>query len=171
MAIEVKTALRSDDIVDDFPTKKRKLAGLKVLDGFEPPKFGLFAFEFADSDFGRAEELARTDATDRADLACVITPGFIVEDRSSGFVPLYRMSDSGPEYARPDNDATNSVQIDGTYYPIYMLGKYKGEKFIGDPGRALLLFCMSLLQILDKEGAYAWINAYAHTSVRSLQTL
>lgn len=171
MAIEVKTSLRRTDILEDFPAKKTKLERLKVLDGFERPEFALFAYSFADSDLGRSEELTKRRADDRPALACVITPGFIVTDSQCGFVPLCDLTGQEPTFVRPPEDASGSFQWRGSHYPTYMLGKYSGEKFVGDPGRALLIFCMKLLQMLDQGGSYAWISNYTNPAVRVLQAI
>lgn len=170
MAIEVKTSLTSNDILQDFPRKRDKLQNLVVLPGFTRPQFALFAYSFADSDYRRASELAEADRSRRPEVACVITPGFVIDGDLAGFVPL--AGDGDDKFATPkDSDTGSTTLVNGTYYPIYMLGKYTGQKYIGDPGRALLLYCMSLLRRLDDGGVYGWISEYTNPAINELQNL
>lgn len=172
MVIEVKTALSGEDIFKDFPKKKRTLEELQPVEGFVIPPFGLFAYEFADSDYGRAEDLSGLSAADRPDLGCVVTPGFSITPDSCGFVPLLSDEQGGAApFVQPTDPSSSTAHIGGTNYPVYMLGRYRGEKHVGDPGRSLLLFCMSLMSKLDYSGSYRWVQAYANSTINTVQTV
>ena len=176
--IEVKTSLTANDIQSDFPSKKASVAKLKPLDGYEIPRVGLFGYSFADSNYGRAEELTSLKEHEAPDIACVIDPGFtIAADGLAGFVPLIDATDESNGHVEsrwmrpPADEKVSDVLIDGIHHPVYMLGKYTGKRFVGDPGRALLIFCMNLLELIGQDGQYAWIREYARTTMRALQAL
>lgn len=173
MTVEVKTNLSASDISTDFPAKRKKLHALKPVGAAAVPPFALFAYGFADSTYNRAKELSQLGVDERPDLACVVDPGFVLwKHDTSGFVPL-RDPDAGEEgqtgWVRPKQGSTaTSVTREGIEYPVFMFGQYTGDRFVGDPGRALLLFCFALLESLDREAMYAWVQAYTSASVSAV---
>lgn len=157
--IEVKTTLTKKDIEEDYPKKRERLHTLTSNHAHIPP-LGLFAYSFADSDFARAKELSDLADGNGPELACVITPGYVRTLGQSGFVPL-RAREKGTEWQAPPEDTDEPTTIvNGTEYPVFMMGKYRGQRFVGDPGRALLMFCLSMLRHLETEGQFDWLDAY-----------
>lgn len=177
MAIEVKTRISSEDL-NEFAVKKSSIRDLEPSSGFKCPPFGMFAYAFADSDYGRAQDIRNMIDDDLPDLACVIEPGYVIDALGSnhgGFVPLHSRDKENRRipktWRQPPNESKGSTAlIDGLQHPVFQLGKYSGPRYCGEPGRALLIFCSAMLHLLG-DPQHSWISDYMSSQIREILVL
>ena len=162
-AVEVKTTLTAQEL-SDCGKKRERLHTLKPQGGSVIPPFAVLAYEAWASPKTVAEHLLALPETQRPDLLCVLSPGVVAGDAATaqpgtypvGLVPLHERD---PEGARlqgrwwPIETAPPSAAIveSGSTYPVTHVSGRK--PIVGEPGRALLLFCDSLLNLLAARGA------------------
>lgn len=161
-SIEVKTTLTADDLLD-CGKKRAALARLVPAKGYSVPPFIVLAYAAWASPATVAQHFRDLSADERPDLLCILDPGVV-----GG--PLYRDSDAAYEVALiplHERDAAGdrisgrwwpidsvpasaAVAAEGTLYPVTRVGN---QPTVGEPGRALLLFCVSLLRALAGRNA------------------
>jgi hypothetical protein len=150
--IEVKTTLTSRDVTDDFVQKSESLAELDPADGYPRPIFALVAYDCEPSPQALTELFGPSQAPE---LACVLnwcllagTGGVLQSDE--GYVVgscLRRRDRHGNTTDAPvQTDARDRhVMEDGMVVPV--VRHSDGTRYVGDPGRALLLFVEALTRV------------------------
>lgn len=187
MAIEVKTTVDTDAIAD-FGSKKAKLNALQdSRESSAQPLFALFGFSVRGATASIAAAIANLPEAERPDLTCVISPGLMGSATSTvpyvpELVPLHKtdpdtkkkLSKQWRELAARTEGGPQvemSQVIDQIVYPATALKAYGRQHLLGDPARALLLFCDSLLadlarrEITDK----SWLENYLPDTIRETQ--
>ncbi|MGW2093267.1 DUF6602 domain-containing protein [Promicromonospora sukumoe] len=160
-AIEIKTTLRASD-VDDLAKKCKSLRDLSPIANHEMPKYLLFAYT-CDSVPTQAERLGKLEGDEAPDAFCVVDPGIIGRPHGTPRIGYATVLDNAepPMPIKPPEDADDPFTIDGTQYPVFTTGAYgRGDRYAGDPARALLLFCGDLLYILGDSVSGDWLKAY-----------
>ncbi|GAA3287778.1 DUF6602 domain-containing protein [Arthrobacter citreus] len=184
MAIEVKTTVDTE-AVTDFAKKKEKLNALQdSRDDTRPPLFALFGFGLKGATASIAQAIAMLPVEQRPDLTCVISPGMVGSDTSTEpfvpeLVPVHKTDPlTGQKVSGQWRELTPRAAggppvqpfeiIDQILYPATSLKAYGRELILGDPARALLLFCDLLLadlarrEVTDK----SWLANYLPDTIR-----
>jgi hypothetical protein len=188
MAIEVKTTVDAEAI-SDFQGKKAKLNALQDSRvNTKKPLFALFGFSVKGATASIAEAIAKLPEEERPDLTCIISPGLVgsaasAESYVPELVPLHKthpetkekMSNQWEELpARTAGgpQVEMSLVIDQIVYPATALKAYGRQHLLGDPARALLLFCDLLLADLAGRGITdeTWLANYLPAATRETQT-
>lgn len=164
LVIEVKTTVDADAVVD-AGQKAEALRQLQPVEG-AVPGFALFGYQASGAPSSRANELNTLPDAARPDFACILTPGLAssVEGRHDvGLVPLHQIDQAGSrismEWVPADGVATWVVR-DGTRYPVSRFAPNAPQRYVFEPGRALLLFAAQLLSALDDESSTGWFSSY-----------
>lgn len=161
--IEVKTNLTADEVAD-CAEKKASIHALSPAPGHALPFFGVLAYDAWASPKTVATHVRDLEATRRPDSICVMNPGLIGGPNDSdpnqfdfGLVPLHERAEDGTrtaqDWVRVENPPANAML--GRYGSTYPVTRIVGQPgfWVGEPGRALLLFCHALLQSLSDRGA------------------
>lgn len=171
MVIEVKTTLSSAEIVE-VAEKARRLRALRPVDGQSVPAFALFAYQAAVAPPSRAAELNGLSSATRPDIACILHPGIVTDPSAPdlvGLVPLHQVED-GERVSRSwiRFHETGAWTVRGsTRYPVSRFTPNARERYVFEPGRALLLFASSLLDHLATGGS-AWLASYLTETAREV---
>lgn len=150
--VEVKSMLTKDEI-RDVGKKKRALSGLRGTEPGTAPMFVLFAYRASSHPLTVAKNLRELPDEERPDLTCVISPGLVgpVGDCCLALTPLHSLDAHGGRmsgvFRQPKADEADYGWVDGASYPRLDL---KSNPFLGEPARALLLFCSRLLSALAR---------------------
>jgi hypothetical protein len=156
--VEIKTTLAKHDIEVDFKDKKASLAALDPAPDYVGPLFLLVAYNAEVSPAALAGLLhSAVDA--RPDIACVLSRCTVAGTRealdldaaeySVGSCLQQLFDEDGRftgDFARTDSHERQVVS-GGVLVPV--VRREDGERFIGDPGRALLL----VMEALSRTGA------------------
>lgn len=176
-ALEVKTTVDSAAI-EDAAEKVERIRALRPVNGTQGPATGLFGFSAAGTPSARASELNALSPERRPDLACILTPGLVGASTTQGLamslVPLHETDESEARISRtwvraPDEGAM--VVRGGTSYPVSRLTPYATERYVFEPGRALLLFAEALLSAISSRTQIdgAWLSAYLPDIAREVE--
>jgi hypothetical protein len=182
--VEVKTVLRAADLVD-FASKKRSMD--KLTSQFSTgPESLLLSYEAWAKPITVAEHIYDMDSSTRPDGLCVINPGILAGTPAGlsdgtgfrvGLAPLHERDGEGSRiignWRSMKSLPKGGVSIfEGTSYPVTR-GPGRGWWLVGEPGRALLLFCEALLRSLALRKGLpkpAW-SAYLGDTARDLLVL
>ena len=149
--VEVKTTLQTDDVVLDFAAKREALGALKSTTN-QTPLFALLAYNCEPSPDTIARRLREQEVRGLApDLACILNwcalAGSTEVLGSAGYIVgnclLQRRGDDGgwdQAYVETESEG-RAVVHDGALLPVI---RRDGRRYVGDPGRALLLFMEGL---------------------------
>jgi len=164
LVIEVKTTVTSEAVVD-AGQKASALRNLRTVSG-GAPAFALFGYQSSGAPAARAQEVNELSDTERPDFSCILIPGLassLEGRRDLGMVPLHQTNQAGHRVSNewiPAEGTDTWVVRNGTRYPISRFAPNAAERFVFEPGRALLLFAAQLLTVLDAESASSWFGSY-----------
>jgi hypothetical protein len=150
--IEVKTTVTKKDVETDLEAKLSSIAELAPADGYSRPLFILVAYKSQPSPQSLGELFIAPKQDKRVDLACVLNWCMLAGTAETlGQEALYRVGNclmqerDGAGKPTGDYIATDSrereIPIDGMLVPVVRRGD---ARYVGDPGRALLLFVEAL---------------------------
>ncbi|MBT2550538.1 DUF6602 domain-containing protein [Arthrobacter sp. ISL-65] len=187
MAIEVKTTVDSEAI-NDFKSKKVKLNALQdSRSNTAPPMFVLFGFSVKGATASIVEAIANLPKAERPDLTCIISPGLVGSATSASpyvpeLVPLHKTDpDTKEKLSKQWEELPPRIPggpqvemsrvIDQVVYPATALQAYGRKHLLGDPARALLLFCELLLADLAGRGITdeTWLANYLPSTTKETQ--
>lgn len=161
-SVEVKTNLTAEEI-KDCGRKKEALDGLTPADNFQTPLFVVLAYEADSAPDTVAKNFRALPVEQHPDLVCVLEPGLLGgrafragDDFAMSLIPLHAQDQLGKKipgkWTELDKRPVGSVTFtNGSSYPVTTVDRNK--LLVGEPGRALLLFCSSLLDALASRGA------------------
>lgn len=166
--IEVKTRLRADDI-GKCKEQRSRLHALEPAvtnpDGSTHPLYVVLAYDSQLAPEAIHEKFASPSAGGQPDLYCILEPGIVggregflrgmPTDFSSGLALLRRKDDAGRRVADPERvpckEMGDTVAVEGRLYPIVDV---QGNRYLGDPPRALLLFVEALARALARQQSH-----------------
>ena len=178
--IEVKTTLTSTDVDSDFVEKK---ASIEALESTTPsrPLVMLLAYDCEPSPETLAAHLHQDSGTNSPELACVLnwcalagTPEALGGDGYRvGNCLLQLHGDDGElttawEVVAEEQKKERAVIRDGKLLPV--IRRSDGERYIGDPGRTLLLFVEALTRLGATRRGHPipTLSAYLSDAARAL---
>lgn len=174
MVIEVKTTLSAAEIVE-IDEKARRLRALSPVQGADLPTFAVFAYQAGGSAPARAAELnALTDAS-RPHVSCILHPGIVTDPTDPsrvGFAPLHDLADGerlSRSWIRVHESGAWTIR-GSNRYPVSRFVANSRERYVFEPGRALLLFASAILDHLAPTGA-AWLSTYLPDTARELEAV
>jgi hypothetical protein len=168
MAIEVKTTL-SEDEVATCAQAKTQLDQLSSPAGAMQIPYLLVAYKANLLPKTLGEKIQAIDVEKRPDTLCVLSPGIIGgraqhlsnEEGSGsdqlyimGFVPLHASNAEKQKISKtweePDEGERGQPKVvrNNRTYPVAAMSQSDRRKYVGEPGRTLLLFCQSMLSQL-----------------------
>ncbi|MFF9341627.1 DUF6602 domain-containing protein [Streptomyces sp. NPDC014773] len=163
LAIEVKTTLTEGEL-KDCVAKKKSLEALATANGKESPSLVVMAYHAENTTPTVTKHILEYGEKERPELLCVVEPGILAGSRqllyrngSKGFVVgvagLHQLDAAGQrisgEFEKPlDSERESHVLRARSSYPVARLGMRREDRIIGDPGRALLLFCAAIMDML-----------------------
>jgi len=159
VVIEVKTTLTSDDL-DDCREKVKAMSALVPAGVGKTPLFALLAYESEIAPATLAAALRAAGPMERLGLVCVVSPSLLGGPAAVpactaypfGLIALHARKDDGSREAglwATAPDKGRHALIGTTRYPVARVNK---ARYLGDPGRALLLFCDALLREFHVRG-------------------
>lgn len=168
--VEVKTTVDSEAIVD-AGKKAESLRLLQPTDDSPIPLFGFFGYACSNAPSARAQELNSLPSDKQPDIACVLDPGLVGglsdEGLNMGLVPLHALDASGVRQSRtwqtvPGGTPGPRLSVGGLNYPISRLAPNATQRYVFEPGRALLLFGKALLDSLAPRTTVqaGWLASY-----------
>ena len=177
MAIEVKTTVTTDEVAD-AGVKAQTIRELQSKEpSSSPVPVGLFGYQCGKSTGAVVADLRNMDQAVAPDLSCVLMPGIYgsrAQGVRAGIVALHQTDEAGEvisgAWERPPEGQAETIQVGSTTYPITALKPYGQELVVGNPGRALLLFCADLLSILGTNAGIksGWLEHYLPASAREM---
>lgn len=175
MVVEVKTTLTSDEIAD-AASKVSSLRALVSEDARSVPT-ALFAYQSGMSPSTAVTEVLGLSDDLSPSVACVMRPGIfgrLGPKKVAGLVPLHKQNGSGQPismtWVEPEDPKALAVTIGASSYPVTSTQAYGKTKVVGNPGRALLLFCAEVLRLLAEVGAVEahWLDRYMSATASEL---
>ena len=163
MALEVKTTLTTGEI-NDAGAKCRNLRSLHTTTGISP-HFSVFAYQAGTSIPGVARALHALAPDERPDTVCILRPGMFGAADSAGlsfgFVPLHRRGSDGERISNEWETDEDAPQRTGMF-PAARIERRGKTKIVTEPGRALLIYCNSLLGALEERNHLksGWLQPY-----------
>jgi hypothetical protein len=185
MAIEVKTTLTEDEL-KDCVAKKKSLTALTPGNKKESPRLAVMAYHADGMAPTVTKNILAHPEADRPELICVVEPGIIAgskklvyRDDGAGFAVgvagLHELDSAGQrisgEFRKPlDAEREAHVLRAGSSYPVARLGMRRQDRVIGEPGRALLIFCAAMMDMLADVSSLSdsVINYYLQDPAREL---
>ena len=166
MVIEVKTTVTAKAI-EDAAEKAASVRNLNSTRSSMAPAFGLFGYQAGGAPSVRAQEINALDTGARPDLTCVLVPGMATSVDDSGLVgmvPLHSTNQDGERVSRSwiAQDGTDAWIAQGsTRYPVSRFSP-SAQRFVFEPGRALLIFATLLLDRLNVGSGSepSWLGEY-----------
>ncbi len=163
LAVEVKTTLDPEELAD-CRLKQQSVAALQPSGSAERPAFAVLAYSMQGTPRTMARKTLDIPETERPDLLCVLSPGLLAAANqvvpnqgghtySVALLPLHALDAQGArqtgDWQRPHPGETGAYTLrQGRRYPLTRTGNKEKDRILGDPGRALLLFCNAVLQLL-----------------------
>lgn len=167
--IEVKTTV-DDGAIQDSGQKGEKLRALRdSRDGELKPAYGLFGYRCGGAAATTAKSLMQLTSNGQPDLACVVRPGLFGTRSPTGLrmshVPLHKRDGEqrvSQQWTRPAESKGHTTAIGGSVYPVSRFQPNASTRVVFEPGRALLLFCNALLEVLAERGVTGrnWLVNY-----------
>jgi hypothetical protein len=166
-AIEVKTTVTPTEI-EDVGKKVASIHALQPSPGHERPLTALFGYNVSGAPSSRALEIAGLADGRRPDLTCVLNPGMVTapeEPSAVGLVPLHAQDASGarvPSTWISDTGREHHVVRGSHTYPVSRFAPNVRQRYVFEPGRALLIFTKLLLAGLAARTTLdaAWLSDY-----------
>ncbi|MFJ2107112.1 DUF6602 domain-containing protein [Streptomyces microflavus] len=165
MTIEVKTTLDEDEIAD-CAAKVKAQQSLRAATGKSAPPMMVLAYNAASMISTVAAHLRSVDEGLRPEAVCIVNPGVLagagglIEKGGAdgyliGLAALHSLDSSGErisgDWQRPQSDEKGKVALRaGIPYPVGRTSLKNETRIIGDPGRALLIFCAIVLRRLSE---------------------
>ncbi|MFS8203331.1 DUF6602 domain-containing protein (plasmid) [Streptomyces sp. CWNU-52B] len=164
MTIEVKTTL-DDEEIRDCAGKYKKQKELRPANGNPPPSMMVLAYNAEGMLSTVAKQLRTLDQQERPDALCVVNPGILATTDSMlagqqgdyviGLAALHSRDSSGERisetWERPNAEDRGKVALRlGLPHPVGRTTPRNESRILGDPGRALLIFCSIILNKLSK---------------------
>ena len=162
LCIEVKTTVDKSEI-DDATSKMRSIRELRTRGRL--PSFCLFGYSAAVSAKTLASHLQNSQDNYPIDFSCILQLGLFSArsdlvphydssgDYVVGVTPLHQSVDGERlpgEFLAPDKgDSSPDILHNGHRYPVVNVA---GRDLVGEPSRALLLFCDTMLLALKHPG-------------------
>ncbi|QCW51453.1 hypothetical protein FE634_15445 [Nocardioides dongxiaopingii] len=175
LVIEVKTTVTKVEI-EDVAAKIGSLNALSWVGKAENVPFALFGYSCGNSAGTIVSELLGLGADVMPRATCVMRPGVFGQSlpaAKAGLVALHKLDEHGvsisDSWVTPESDGP-AIIIGGSSYPTTRIKAYGKEKVVGNPGRALLLFCAELLGILSESAGVEahWLERYLSRTAREL---
>lgn len=178
LAIEVKTTVNGE-AVKDVGEKASSIRQLNSDSG--PVPVGLFGYKAGGSAATQAHALNDLPEATRPDFACILSPGLVgglePERLNMGFVPLHKTDADGNRLSHewqqaPSGHIGNEIIIPNGTFPISRTTANGRSKTIMEPGRALLLFSLVMLeQLVARTDVQAsWLKNYIPPLAQELLT-
>ncbi|MGV9417926.1 DUF6602 domain-containing protein [Streptomyces sp. NPDC003674] len=163
MTIEVKTTLNEDELTDCAAKHDAQFA-LRPADGRGLPPMAVLAYNVEGMLSTAADRIRSVDPNSRPLALCVVNPGLIAAQRDKlgdagnaeylvGLAALHVVDGAGnrvsQEWQRPEGAENGRVALRaGLPYPVVRQTMRADSRIIGEPGRALLIFCSIILESL-----------------------
>lgn len=176
LAIEIKTTVTTGEL-DDAVAKKNSIQKLHSAGEGQTVPFAFFGYRCSSAPGSVTSHIAAMNAANAPDLTCIMHPGIYGTawpDRRVGIVPLHRIDASGDPISRswvePDDLSQSAYRLGSSLYPVTPLTAYSKNKVVGNPGRALLLFCSDLLRTLSQLQSVSsdWLEHYISPLAREI---
>lgn len=180
LVVEVKTTVTTDEI-DDVAMKVDSLRQLKAHPGsggtVGPLSTGFFGYTCGQAPGTIVKELAGLGQGASPNVTCVMRPGIFGSSAggvSAGLVPLHQEDKDGnvlsKQWVKPRDPKDLTYSLGSSLYPVTPIAPYSQEKVVGNPGRALLLFCGEVLDILASRGSVqsGWLTKYLPATAREM---
>jgi hypothetical protein len=177
--IEIKTTITKNDIETDIEAKRASITELLPADGYLRPLFVLVAYKSAVSPKSLAALLTSPAPDNRVDLACVLSWCLLAGTAEVlGHEGDYRVGNCLMQQRDGDGKPTGEsittasrdreVLIDGT--PLPVIRRETGPRYVGDPGRTLLLFVEALTRVGATRRAHPTpiLSSYLEAGAREL---
>jgi hypothetical protein len=168
--IEVKTTV-DNAAIEDVGEKCAELAKLTPLAPKELPLTALFGYRASGRPHARAASLNALDGVRSPTIAAILDPG-LVSSRDAGgslnmgLVPLHETDAAGSRLSESwaqASDEGKALEAKGNQsFPVARLAA-DGERYLFEPGRALLLFANQLLTSLSRRTPSidaSWLDGY-----------
>jgi hypothetical protein len=170
LAIEVKTTVNGAAVAD-LAAKVDSIRSLNSRTSTTPVPVGLFGYAAGGAPSTQAQALNALPAETRPDFACILNPGLVgglsKEELAMGFVPLHKVNQQGRRLSReweeaPTGHTGRDVILRGSTYPVSRSTAYGTQKLVFEPGRALLLFSLMMLEQLSNMSDLqtSWLQHY-----------
>lgn len=174
LIVEVKTTVNKDEI-DDVAKKIASLNKLRWKGKAADVPLALFGYSCGNAAGTVVTEILSLPPADMPRTTCVMRPGIFgtsSPEPRAGLVALHQANDDGVpismQWVQPEVEG-QAVTIGTSSYPVTRTKAYGKEKVVGNPGRALLLFCAELLGILSAAGVEAhWLDHYLSKTAREI---
>ncbi|MFC4495805.1 DUF6602 domain-containing protein [Streptomyces ovatisporus] len=163
LAIEVKTTLTEDEL-EDCIEKSESIKRLQPCGDRECPPLLVLAYHAEGTPPTVAKHVRKHDNARLPELICVVEPGIMAgnavlldpaaeQGYSIGVVGLHSTSDSEDripgEWQKPTASERARVLRKGSTFPVARLSGKQEDRIVGEPGRALLIFCAAIMDILS----------------------
>ncbi|GAA3300241.1 DUF6602 domain-containing protein [Glutamicibacter nicotianae] len=166
VVVEVKSSVSERDI-DDAYEKFSSLQALQPINGFEVPASAFFGYIATGSPVSSVRQINGLGDSGRPSLACILNPGIAPSagpNSPVGLVPLHEHDDTGARISGAwvsTDSGEKTVVHAGNVHPVSRF-ELRGEKYLFEPGRALLLFAESLSSVVATRLGYpnSWLSAY-----------
>lgn len=164
LALEVKTTV-SSEAIEDVAEKAEAFRRLTPSSGSIPP-FALFGYQANGAPAVRARELNGLADARRPNLACILVPGIVTDPSDPsrvGLVPLHTLGANGERVTDSWMAATGTSAWTvhaGTRHPVSRFSANAAERYVFEPGRALMLFVTQLIGVLQDDTSDLWLENY-----------
>lgn len=164
LTIEVKTTLTEREIRDAVE-KRASITALSSLRPNQGTPGLLLAYKAEGLPPATARQIRKYEDQQLPELICVIDPGLIAGTRALiqltpgseyivGVVGLHEQTADGNRkphaWQRPNNDEIgSSVFRGGLPFPVTRTSVRRDDSIIGEPGRALLIFCAVVMDLIS----------------------
>ncbi|MFD5216938.1 DUF6602 domain-containing protein [Streptomyces tendae] len=164
MTIEVKTTLDEEEI-NDCAEKHKKQSELRPANGKPAPSMMVLAYNAEGMLSTVAKQLRAVSSDALPEALCVVNPGILATADSLlsgqsneyviGLAALHTVDASGERisetWERPGAADRGKVALrSGIPYPVGRTTLRNDSRILGDPGRALLIFCSIILNKLSQ---------------------
>ncbi|WP_159024569.1 DUF6602 domain-containing protein [Streptomyces scabiei] len=163
MTIEVKTTLNEEEL-NDCAEKQRIQTALKPANGSTAPPMAVLAYNAEGMLSTVASRIREIDENVRPLALCVVKPGILAGSRKVvtgngnndyivGLAALHAFDALGDrisgKWQKPEQSERGRILIrSGIPYPVARETTKNESRLLGEPGRALLMFCSVILDTL-----------------------
>lgn len=165
--VEVKTSVAEEDIMD-AAEKFESITSLNPTDGFDKPSTALFGYIAKGAPASRVQEINGLAEPRRPDVSCILNPGAASSNGSGsnvGLIPRHALDSDGNRISGVWEVAKSDGYLQvlgGNAYPVSRLKAHGSDRYVFEPGRALLLFADALIgeisNRIDANGG--WLTHY-----------
>ncbi|MEV7074816.1 DUF6602 domain-containing protein [Streptomyces sp. NPDC093990] len=163
MTIEVKTTLNEEELID-CAEKQRIQSSLNPANGAPVPPMAVLAYNAEGMLSTVAKKIREIDENARPLALCVVKPGILAgsekvvtgggnDDYVVGLAALHTFDAAGDRisgsWQKPDQSERGRTLLRaGIPYPVARETMKNESRLLGEPGRALLMFCSVILDAL-----------------------